>query len=142
VNAGLAFANALLSAATAVCLVFGRRAILARRIEAHRNLMIGAFVASAAFLALFVARFVLFGFRAFPGTGAWRGLYYTVMFAHEPIAVLSVPLAIVTLVLGLRRSKVHIELARPTLVVWLVSTVTGVLMFVLLYVLPAILVVA
>jgi putative membrane protein len=135
-NTVLAGVNALLSVATVVFLLAGRRAIRRRDVEHHRNRMIGAFVCSAAFLALFAARFVVFGFKSFAGEGAWRGVYYTMLFAHEPIAVISVPMGAVTFVLGLRRSRYHTELATPTLWIWSISAVTGVLLYVLLYWVP------
>jgi putative membrane protein len=131
---GLATANMLLSAATAIFLIAGWRAIRRRAIEQHRNRMIGAFACSTLFMVLFVTRFVVYGFHPFAGHGGWRVGYYITLFAHEPLAVISVPMAIVTFVLGLRRSKVHTELARPTIVVWLISAVTGVLLYLQLYV--------
>lgn len=130
----LATTNMLLSAATAAFLVAGRRAIRRRAIITHRNRMIAAFACSAAFLLLFVIRFVVFGFQPFAGGGVWRVIYYVVLFAHEPIAVISVPLAVVTFLLGLTRSSFHTELAGATLVIWLVSAVTGVLLYVQLYI--------
>lgn len=132
----LALIDAALIAGTIVFATRGYRAIRRRDISRHRNLMLGAFACSAAFLILFVFRFVTFGFREFTATGGWKVLYYVVLFAHEPIAVLSIPLVLVTLVLGLRRSSAHSEVARPTLVVWLVSSMTGVLLYVVLYSLP------
>jgi putative membrane protein len=137
-NEALATVNMLLSAATAVLLLAGRAAIRRHRaITRHRNLMIGAFACSAAFMVLFVTRFVVYGFRPYSGQGAARVAHYVMLFAHEPIAVISVPLAIVTLVLGLARSKLHSELSRPTLVIWLISSLTGVLLYVQLYALPS-----
>lgn len=132
----LAFADATLAAGTVVCATRGYRAIRRRDVIRHRNLMLAAFACSAAFMILFIVRFVTFGFRDFTAAGGWKALYYVVLFAHEPIAVLSIPLVLVTLVLGLRRSRAHIEVARPTLVVWLISAMTGVLLYVVLYSLP------
>ena len=130
---GLALVNALLTIATLGFLAAGYRAIRRREILRHRNRMIAAFICSAAFMVLFVFRFAKFGFRPFEGEGVARGVYYVVMFAHEPIAVLSVPMGIVTLGLGLARAKSHKEIARPTAVIWSISAVTGVLFYVLLY---------
>ena len=136
-GSSLALVDALCTAATIVLVVAGYRAIRRGDVIAHRNRMVAAFVCSAVFLAVFVARFVTFGFRPFPGRGLSRGVYYVLMFAHEPIAVLSVPMVIPTVVLGLLRSTAHVELARPTAVVWLISSCTGVLLYVLLYIVPA-----
>jgi putative membrane protein len=130
----LAFLDTVFAVSAAVCLVRGYRAIKRRAIERHRAFMVAAFVFSAAFLVLFVIRFVTFGFR-YGGTGVARGIYYGLLFAHEPIAVLSVPLACVTLGLGLRRSPSHAEIARPTLVMWLVSCATGAILFLFIHLL-------
>jgi len=136
VASSLALANGVLSAATLVCLVAGYRAIRRRAITRHRNLMIAAFACSAAFLVLFTLRFVTFGFRPFAGTGAWRGVYYGLLFTHEPIAVISVPLGIVALGLGLARARAHKEVARRTIVIWATSAATGALLYLLLYLVP------
>jgi putative membrane protein len=130
----LALADAALSAATVLLLVAGYWAIRRRDIRRHRSCMLGAFACSAAFMVLFVIRFVTFGFRPFQGQGGWRAAYYVVLFAHEPIAVLSVPLAVVTLALGLSRARSHRELARPTALLWGISAVTGTWLYVMLYV--------
>jgi putative membrane protein len=130
----LATANMLLSVATVIFLIAGWRAIRRRAIGTHRNRMLAAFACSAAFLILFGYRFVVYGFHPFAGHGAWRVVYYVVLFAHEPIAVITVPLAITAVALGLRRSKLHGEVARPTLVLWLISAITGVLVYILLYI--------
>jgi uncharacterized membrane protein YozB (DUF420 family) len=128
----LAVLDTLFAAAAAVCLIAGHRAIRRRDITRHRNCMLGAFAGSAAFLGLFVVRFVTFGFR-YQGRGAARVVYYVLLFAHEPLAVISVPLACATLVLGLRRSRFHVEMAKPTLVIWLISCATGAVLFLFLH---------
>jgi putative membrane protein len=135
-NAILAAVNAALSLATIALLLSGWRAIRRRDIASHRARMIGAFGCSAGFLAVFAYRFVVYGFQPLAAGGAWRGVYYTMLFAHEPIAVISVPMGVITVVSGLRRSRFHTELARPTLWIWLVSAVTGVLLYTLLYWVP------
>ena len=129
----LATIDAALILGTIVCAIRGYRAIRRRELTRHRDLMLAAFGFSAAFMILFVIRFVSFGFGDFTSQGGWRVLYYVVLFGHEPIAVLSVPLVLVTLVLGLRRSPAHVEVARPTLVLWLISAITGVLLYLVLY---------
>jgi putative membrane protein len=130
----LAFLDTVFAVSSAVCLVRGYKAIKARAIERHRAFMLAAFGFSAAFLVLFVIRFVTYGFR-YGGTGVARGIYYGLLFAHEPIAVLSVPLACVTLAMGLRRAAAHAEIARPTLVLWLISCGTGAILFLFIHLL-------
>jgi putative membrane protein len=136
VAGALALADALLSVATLALLFAGYRAIRRGDERAHRARMIGAFACSAAFLAVFVYRFVTYGFHPFAGTGATKVAYYVLLFAHEPIAVLSIPMAIATLVLGLTRARVHREVARPTLWVWSLSAATGVVLYAFLYLPP------
>lgn len=132
-NAALALANAILTTGAIVCMVLGYTAIRRRRIERHRNFMIAATVLSAAFMGLFVYRFAVFGFQPFWGAGAWKVVYYVVLLAHEPIAVVNIPLVLVALVLGLRRASVHREVARPALLIWFLTAVSGVVIYVLLH---------
>ena len=135
-NAALAAVDTLLATISIACLVAGYRAIRARRIERHRSLMLAAAASSAAFMVLFVVRFAAFGFAPFAGSGGWKVVYYAVLLVHEPLAVINIPLVLVALVLGLRRSSAHPEVARPALLIWLVAAATGVLLFVLLYLVP------
>jgi putative membrane protein len=131
----LALANAVLSVATIVFAALAYRAIRRRRdITRHRNFMLAAVGCSAGFLALFVYRFVVFGFAPYDGGGAGKVVYYIVLFAHEPIAVISVPLVLTAMVLGLRRSVSHVEIARTALVIWMVSALTGVALYAMLYI--------
>jgi putative membrane protein len=136
-NGALALANALLSAATVVFLICGWRAIRRKQRDRHRNWMLAAFAASTLFLISFVARFAAFGFAEYRGTGAWKGVYTAVFFSHEPLAVINVPLAIVSVVLGLRGNlAAHREVSRRTLPVWLYVAITGVVLYLMLYVAP------
>jgi uncharacterized membrane protein YozB (DUF420 family) len=130
----LAAADTAFVVGTALALRAGYRAIKRRAIERHRNLMLTAFACSAAFLVLFVIRFVTYGFRFERGGDVARGFYYGLLFAHEPIAVISVPLALTTVALGLKRSRFHREVARPALVLWSISCATGIVLFVYVYV--------
>ena len=135
-SAHLAGVNALLTAGALACMAVAYRAIRRKQIARHRNFMLAAVGLSAAFMVLFVIRFVVFGFRPFGGSGAWKGVYYGLLLLHEPIAVLSVPLVLVAAGLGLRRARVHAEFARPALLVWAISCASGVLIYLLLYRLP------
>ena len=133
-NSALALANALLTIGAIGCMALGYAAIRRRRVERHRNLMIAATALSAAFMGLFVYRFAVFGFEPFGGTGAWKVVYYIVLLTHEPIAVINIPLVMVALVLGLlRKDAIHREVARPALLVWFITAVTGVVVYVLLH---------
>ena len=136
VGATLAAADTLLAIASIALMLAGYRAIRARRIERHRAFMLGAAASSAAFMILFVTRFAWFGFHPFAGAGMWKGVYYGLLFLHEPLAVVNIPLVLVSLVLGLRRSSAHPEVARPALVVWLTAASSGVLVYAMLYLWP------
>ena len=135
-NAALAAADTLLAVASIACMVAGYRAIRRRDIERHRAFMLAAAATSAAFMILFVTRFVVFGFAPYGGSGAGKVVYYVVLLIHEPLAVINIPLVLVALVLGLRRSSAHPEVARPAFFIWLAAASTGVLLFVLLYLWP------
>jgi putative membrane protein len=135
-NGLLALTNACLSTTSIVCMTTAFFAIRRKRVKLHRNLMIAAASASALFLVLFVVRFVRYGFAHFGGAGPMKAVYLAVFYSHEPIAVINVPLVVAALVLGLRRRfRVHKEVAQVALPLWLYAAVTGVTLYVLLYVL-------
>ena len=133
-GAALALADTCASVVSLVCAAFAYRAIRRKQIAAHKRLMIAAFGASAVFLGLFVYRFVTFGFAPPPFEGASLVVFRVVFFSHEPIAVVSVPLVIATVVLGLASSfKAHREIARVALPLWIYSLVSGITLYCLLY---------
>ena len=126
--------NAALNATAAVFLTIAWVHIRRRRIEAHRRFMIAAFSTSALFLASYVVYHAQVGSRPFPGTGALRAVYFAILIPHVVLAAAVLPLAIVTLRRGLRRDDVrHRRIARWTLPIWLFVSVTGVLVYLLLY---------
>jgi putative membrane protein len=132
VNARLAFANAAFVSISAVCMVLGYLAIRRKQITRHRNFMIAAFVSSAAFMVLFVARFVKFGRQPFHGSATVA--YNVLFFSHEPLAVVSLPLVLSALILGLRRmDHTHRDVAQFALPIWLYAAVSGIALYVLLY---------
>ena len=119
--------NALLNLTAAVLLIVGWRFIKAKRNDAHRRTMIEALGTKAAYHAQA-------GSRPFPGTGAWRAIYFAVLIPHIVLAAAILPLAIVTLRRGLaRHDAAHRRIARVTLPIWLFVSVTGVLVDLLLY---------
>jgi putative membrane protein len=126
--------NAALNGTCAVLLVLGWRAIRAGRREAHRRLMIAACAVSALFLASYLTRVALTGTHRFPGTGALRATYLAVLATHTVLAAVVAPMALRTLWLSLhRRYAEHRRIARWTLPAWLYVSVTGVVVYVLLY---------
>ena len=126
--------DADLNATTAVLLTAGFAAIRARRSALHRACMLAAFATSLAFLACYLWYHAHVGSKHFPGTGAGRLCYFAILFSHTVLATAVVPLALVTLARGLRgRHPQHERLARWTLPIWLYVSVTGVVVYWMLY---------
>jgi putative membrane protein len=131
-EAALALGDTTASLISIVAMVLGWRAIKRKNVKRHRALMLTAAGAAAVFLVLFVYRFVRFGFGGGQDTGARAVAYLIVSIAHEPIAVINVPLVLCALVLGLTgRFAAHREVARIALPVWLYVAVTGVVLYLL-----------
>lgn len=130
----LAPVNATFNAASTVFLVVGFIFIRQRNVHAHRRAMTGALVASGLFLVFYVIRFSLTGTHRFAGTGAARAVYLTVLFSHMVLAVVVVPLVLRLLWLVRRkRFSDHARLARWTYPIWLYVSVTGIVVYLLLY---------
>ncbi len=126
--------NATLNGISAVLLVIGYLLIRSRRIDAHRRVMLAAFATSSLFLLCYVIYHVQVGSVRFPRQGFVRTLYYVILVTHVTLAFTVPPLAIVTLSRGLKaRYDRHRAIARWTLPIWLYVSVTGVLVYVLLY---------
>ncbi len=126
--------NALLNLTAAVLLIVGWRFIKARRIDAHRRTMIAAFCTSAVFLVSYLTYHAEVGSKPFPGTGLLRVIYFSVLIPHILLAAAILPLALVTLQRGLARSDAaHRRIARITLPIWLFVSVTGVVVYLMLY---------
>ncbi len=126
--------NASLNATCAVLLVTGRWLIKRRRITAHKVCMISAFVVSMLFLASYLVYHVQVGSVRFTGGGLVRPVYFGVLITHTVLAAAVPFLAVVTLTFGLRaRYARHVRIARWTLPIWLYVSVTGVIVYVMLY---------
>ena len=126
--------NATLNAISAVLLTIGYVLIRRRRIQQHRRVMIAAFATSTLFLICYLIYHANVGSKPFPGTGTARTIYFFVLITHIVLAALVPPLALITLVRGLRsRFDKHAKLARWTLPIWLYVSVTGVIVYVMLY---------
>jgi putative membrane protein len=126
--------NAALNATSAILLTIGWFFIRSRRIDAHRRMMISAFITSSLFLISYVIYHAHVGSKPFPGTGAIRMIYFSILIPHVTLAAVVLPMAIVTLRRGLRRDdNRHRPLARITLPLWLFVSVTGVIVYLMLY---------
>jgi uncharacterized membrane protein YozB (DUF420 family) len=126
--------NAVLNASSAVLLALGFAMIRAGRREAHRRFMLGAFTTSSLFLVSYLIYHFQVGSVRFPGTGLLRTVYLTILLTHTVLAVTIVPLVLVTL----RRAErgdfpAHRRLARVTLPLWAYVSVTGVVIYWMLY---------
>jgi putative membrane protein len=126
--------NALLNATAAVLLVAGFLAIRRRRVHLHRACMAAAFATSTAFLVSYLVYHVQVGTTRFSGHGWVRPLYFAILTTHTLLAAVIPALATITLVLALRgRFTRHARVARWTLPTWLYVSVTGVVIYVMLY---------
>jgi uncharacterized membrane protein YozB (DUF420 family) len=123
-----------LNGTSAVLLLVGRSLIMRGKMAAHRACMIGAVVASALFLACYVYFHAHVGNIRFLGEGVWRTIYFLVLIPHVTLAIVIVPMVIITLSRGLRgRYDRHRAIARWTWPLWMYVSVTGVLVYFMLY---------
>jgi len=126
--------NAALNASAAMLLTTGWLSIRRRRVGAHRACMLAAAVVSMAFLTSYVIYHALAGSRPFGGRGWLRGVYVVLLLTHVVLAAVMVPFVLTTLWRGLRGDFArHVRVARWTLPVWLYVSVTGVLVYWMLY---------
>jgi uncharacterized membrane protein YozB (DUF420 family) len=126
--------NATLNAIAASLLTLGYVMIRRRRIEAHRRLMLAAFATSALFLISYLVYHANAGSRPFPGQGPIRAVYLAILLTHIVLAAAILPMALITLSRALRgRFDRHVAIARWTLPIWLYVSVTGVIVYVMLY---------
>jgi len=138
--AALPTVNALLNTASAVLLTAGFVFIRRRNLAAHRACMLAAFAVSVLFLACYLVYHAHAGSRPFAGQGWIRPIYFVLLVSHIVLAAAIVPLALTTIYRGLSAYRGlpaqidrHKRLARRTLPIWLYVSVTGVIVYVLLY---------
>ena len=126
--------NAILNASSAVLLLLGYVMIRSRRVAAHRTCMLVALACSAAFLVSYVLYHLHAGVIRFQGQGWIRPFYFVLLGTHTVLAVVIVPLALITVSRGLAsRFDAHRRVARWTFPLWLYVSVTGVIVYWLLY---------
>lgn len=126
--------NATLNGISAVLLTCGYAAIRARKIAVHKAFMIAAFLTSTAFLVSYLAYHYRVGHVAFQGQGWIRPVYFTLLLTHTVLAAVIVPMIIVTLRRAwLERFDKHRLIARWTLPLWLYVSVTGVIVYLMVY---------
>ena len=126
--------NATLNTISTVLLTIGFLMIRRRKIVAHRNCMIAAFVVSGLFLTSYLIYHYHAGSTPFEGSGWIRFVYFTVLIPHIILAASILPLALITLYFALRkRFTKHRRIARWTLPIWLYVSVTGIIVYWMLY---------
>jgi uncharacterized membrane protein YozB (DUF420 family) len=126
--------NATLNALSGVFLTAGYLMIRKGRASTHRACMLAAFVSSVFFLTSYVIYHANAGSRPFPGQGPIRLVYFAILVSHVLLAATILPMAIVTLRRGLgAQYDRHVRIARWTLPLWLYVSVTGVVIYLMLY---------
>jgi uncharacterized membrane protein YozB (DUF420 family) len=126
--------NASLNGTSTVLLLTGRWFIAQRKIAAHRLMMLAAVVTSTLFLISYLYYHFHVGSVHFQGTGWARPLYFTILISHVVLAAAIVPLVIITLTRALReRFDKHRAIARWTFPLWLYVSITGVIVYFMLY---------
>lgn len=130
----LATFNACLNATVSVALVAGMVAIKRRALRAHRACMLLAFGLSSLFLITYLLHHAQVGSVPFSGTGWIRTLYFSVLIPHILLAAVIVPMALFTIYRGWTdRISAHKKLARWTLPLWLYVSISGVVIYCMLY---------
>jgi uncharacterized membrane protein YozB (DUF420 family) len=127
--------NASLNALSTVFLTFGYIFIKQRKQNAHRNCMIAAFITSTIFLACYLTyHFTVKAVTKFQGQGIVRPIYFIILITHIILAVVIVPMILMTLSRALKqRFDLHKKIARWTWPLWMYVSVTGVIVYLMLY---------
>ena len=126
--------NAILNATAATFLVAGYLQIRRGRTEQHKRCMLAALSSSALFLVSYLVYHANVGSRPFEGQGFVRVVYFVILVTHVVLAAAILPLALITATRGLRAQyDRHVRIARWTLPLWLYVSVTGVVIYVMLY---------
>jgi uncharacterized membrane protein YozB (DUF420 family) len=126
--------NATLNGLSAIFILTGYFCIRRQRRELHKRCMLAALVTSSAFLVSYVVYHANVGSRPFPGSGVVRLIYFAILITHVVLAATILPLALTTTARGLRAQYGrHVAIARWTLPLWLYVSVTGVVIYLMLY---------
>jgi uncharacterized membrane protein YozB (DUF420 family) len=128
--------NAFLNGTSAILIGAGLYFIKARRIQAHKRMMISAFVTSCLFLTSYLYYHLVLraGVTRFRGQGISRPIYFTILISHTILAVVVVPFILITLTRALKdRIARHKAIAPYTFAIWMYVSVTGVVIYLMLY---------
>ena len=127
--------DAVLNGSSAVLIGTGFYFIKQKRVEAHKRAMLAAFVTSSLFLVCYLYyHLVLHGLTHFQGQGLSRTLYFTLLTSHTILAAIVVPFILITLARALKgRFAKHKAIAPYTFAIWMYVSVTGVIIYLMLY---------
>jgi uncharacterized membrane protein YozB (DUF420 family) len=126
--------NAILNASSAALLMLGHRKIKQGDRQSHRRYMIAAFSVSGVFLVSYLTYHAIHGTTRFAGEGWLKPVYFTILTSHTVLAAATLPLAIISLRRGLRNDiDRHRRIAKWAYPVWLYVSVTGVIVYFMLY---------
>lgn len=126
--------NAILNATSGILILMGFFFIRRKRVQAHRACMIAAVCTSILFLISYLVYHYHHGATRFTGTGMVRTLYLVILISHTILAVIIVPFVIITLRRALKGQFArHIKVARWTFPMWVYVSVTGVIVYFMLY---------
>ena len=126
--------NAALNSLSGALLTLGFLFIKSKNIKAHKACMLSAFASSSLFLIFYLVYHYQVGSVPFKGQGVIRTLYFIILLTHTILAVVVVPMALITLVRALKENfPAHRRIARWTFPIWLYVSITGVLVYVMLY---------
>lgn len=126
--------NATLNGLSAIFILTGYVLIRRGQRGLHKRCMLTALVTSSLFLVSYVVYHANAGSRPFPGTGIARPIYFAILITHVILAAAILPLALTTTARGLRAQYTrHVAIARWTLPIWLYVSVTGVVIYLMLY---------
>jgi len=126
--------NALLNGTSTVFLLVGYWAVRTGRTPLHARCMIGAVTTSTVFLASYIARYALSGTHRYPGAGVDKAIYLIILFSHMILAGVVLPMVVRAVYLAWRRRFVeHRAIARWTWPIWIYVSITGVMVYLMLY---------
>ena len=126
--------NAVLNGTAAAFLTAGYILIRRGRWQLHKRCMLAALATSTLFLICYVIYHANVGSRPFPGQGPIRLLYFSILVSHVVLAAIILPLALTTAARGLKaQHDRHVRLARWTLPIWIYVSITGIVIYVMLY---------
>ena len=126
--------NAVLNGLCAITLCVGLYFIKRHNREAHRTSMLLAFAFSSVFLVSYIVNHALHGDTIFPGHGAVRAVYLSILASHVILSIVALPMVLATFFFSLTgRFAMHRRIARFTFPIWLYVSVTGVIVYIMLY---------